>query len=325
MCWQAEILREWNQLEAALSCIQESIKQCEQLESALWPAYLRSCYSVLLRVCLSCREYKRASLAFQEIERLDQKMNQMWNNFRLSLFTTIDQVRLWIACGELDRATRWAQELDFVERQGTPFAREREEVACARVLLARQLPHLALQRLEPVLQRAAIGQRWGHVIEIRLLQAQAYHMLHEKPLALSALSEAVRLGEPGGYLCTFVDEGEAIAALLSKLREEKRKAGENSYLDRLLAAFPQESKVKQSQPRGRTVAGPLLNPLSERELEVLQLLAEGQSNQQIAQELVIALDTVKRHVSHIFSKLAVNNRVQAIRQARDLGLLDQEF
>jgi LuxR family maltose regulon positive regulatory protein len=95
----------------------------------------------------------------------------------------------------------------------------------------------------------------------------------------------------------------------------------------VLAAFPQQSQVQEQQLKEaekRTKTQPLLDPLSVRELEVLQLMAQGASNQQIAQELVIAIDTVKRHVSHIFSKLGVNNRVQAIKQARSLGILDEE-
>ena len=103
-----------------------------------------------------------------------------------------------------------------------------------------------------------------------------------------------------------------MAALLSRLREEQRKHGPTSYLDTVLAAFPQQGKA---QPE----------PLSTRELEVLQLLARGASNQEIAQELVIVIDTVKRHVSRIFSKLGVQNRIQAVKQARKLGLLDEEL
>jgi LuxR family maltose regulon positive regulatory protein len=99
-------------------------------------------------------------------------------------------------------------------------------------------------------------------------------------------------------------------------------------LDAVLAAFPQQSQVQEQQLKEaekRTKTQPLLDPLSVRELEVLQALAQGASNQQIAQELVIAIDTVKRHVSHIFSKLGVNNRVQAIKQAQSLGILDEEL
>ena len=114
------------------------------------------------------------------------------------------------------------------ERHGTPFAHEREEVACVRVLLATEQPALALQRLEPVLQRATTGQRWGHVIEIRLLQALAYQMCQEETQALDALSEAVRLAEPEGYIRSFVDEGAPMETLLYRLRKQRPQAWTNS-------------------------------------------------------------------------------------------------
>jgi LuxR family maltose regulon positive regulatory protein len=264
-----------------------------------------------------------ARSALQEFERLGMSINQRYFLYLHSHFTTVDQIRLWLACGELDRAIQWLEQLDLRERHGTPFAREREEVACARILLAKQQPALALHRLEPVLQRATQGQRWGHVIEIRLLQALASHTLSQETQALDALSEAVRLAEPEGYIRSFVDEGAPIESLLYRLRRRYRKHGPTPYLDTLLAAFQQESRT-HAQAEERTQAQVLPEPLSERELQVLQLLADGTSNQEIAQELIIAYDTVKRHVSHIFGKLGVNNRVQAVRQARELGLLDKE-
>jgi LuxR family transcriptional regulator, maltose regulon positive regulatory protein len=251
------------------------------------------------------------------------KMNRPLSLHFHSFFTTVDQVRLWLACGELDHATRWAEELDRGERHGTPFAHEREEVACVRVLLAKNQPALALERMEPVLQRATTGKRWGHVIEIRLLQALAHQACQQEMQALDNLSEAVQLAEPRGFIRSFVDEGASIEALLYRLRKRERKNGPTPYLDTLLVAFQQESKVHVSAGE-RTKAQLLLTPLSERELEVLELLARGASNQEIAQELVIVVDTVKRHVSHIFSKLGAQNRMQAVIQAQKLSLLNKE-
>jgi LuxR family maltose regulon positive regulatory protein len=322
MIWQAEVLREWNQLEVARSLVEEAIQFWEQTESPHSLMFLDIGYEILLRVCLSCGDYHAACSALQEIERIGSSMNHIHLYLR-SLFTTVDEVRLWLACGELDRATRWVEELDLKERHGTLFACEREEVACARILLAKQQPVLALQRLEPVLQRATTGQRWGHVIEIRLLQALAFHILSQETQALHALSEAVRLAEPEGYIRSFVDEGIPMQALLSQLREQQHKTGPTPYLNTLLAAFQRESRAQVSTG-GPTKTQQLPEPLSERELQVLQLLARGASNQEIAHELVIALDTVKRHVSHIFSKLGANNRVQAIRLARELDLLGEK-
>jgi LuxR family maltose regulon positive regulatory protein len=346
--FQAEILREWNQLDAALSLAEEAISLCEQNASTLSLAFSLYKYAVLVRIFLSRGDYDAARGALQEFEKLGRIVNQSTLLHARSLFTTVDQVRLWLACGELDYALRWLKRLELEERHGTPFAREREEVACARILLATAQPTLALERLEPVLVRATTARRWRHVIEILLLQALAYQMHQQETLALSALSEAVHLAEPEDYIRIFVDEGATMAALLSRLRQEQREAGPTPYLDTLLAAFPHQSVVgkrgaaskalQRTQTRDKntvdipepkqaieqTIAQPLLDPLSDRELEVLQLLANGASNQEIAQELAIVVDTVKRHVSQIFSKLIVKNRIQAVKRAQELGLLGEE-
>jgi LuxR family maltose regulon positive regulatory protein len=320
---QAEILRERNELASAYSLATEAVSLCEQAASLTSPLYLYWGYAVLIRVCLSCGDLEAARTFLQQAEQMSQSMNQQVYLHLHSCFTTVDQVRLWLAYGDLDHARGWAEQLDMRGSLLTPFARERQEVARARILLANKQPAVALQWLHSGLQRATAGQRWGHVIEIRLLQALAYQRLDEEAQALAALSEAVRLGEPEGYIRSFVDEGEAMQALLYQLRKRCAKQGPTPYLDTLLTAFQQESKAYQPAEES-TKTQHLPGPLSERERQVLQLLAQGRSNQEIAQALVIALDTVKRHVSHIFSKLGVTNRVQAVKQAHDLGLLNEQ-
>jgi LuxR family transcriptional regulator, maltose regulon positive regulatory protein len=246
---QADILREWNQLDAALKATEEAASHYQQAESALSLLYVLCGYAILLRVYLSRGELNAARSAFEQFEHIGMGINQSWYSYHRSLFTIIDQVRLWLACGELDRATQWVKWLDLGERHGTPFAREREEVARVRVLLAQNLPAPALERLQPVLQRATEGQRWGHVIEIWLLQALAHQMLEQQEQALSALVEAVRLAEPEGYIRSFVDEGSPMAALLSQLWEEQHKTAPTPYLDTLLAAFPRQNQPHKRQPR----------------------------------------------------------------------------
>jgi LuxR family maltose regulon positive regulatory protein len=325
-CW-AEILRERNQLAAARSLVTEAISLCEQSSSLVSLSFLHRGYAILIRVCLSCGELDAAYLALQQIEQLSSYHNGHVYQFNYSLFTTVDQVRLWLARGELDRAIRWAEEQDARVQHLTAFARERLDVARARILLAKGQPTVALQHLEPALQRATAGQRWGHVIEIRLLQALVHQKLDKMSPALAALSEAVRLGEPEGYIRSFVEEGATMAVLLTKLRDVRCKVGPTAYLDQVLAAFPKASQRPASQAKitVKQIPGqPLCESLSERERQVLQLLAQGVSNQEIAQQLVIAYDTVKRHVSHIFSKLGVTNRMQAVKQAREHGLLDEQ-
>ncbi len=239
---QAEILRERNQLACAQPLAIEAISQCEQSVSLVSLFFLYWGYAVLIHVCLSCGDLDAARTFLQQAEQIGRGMNQQVYQFLHSFFTTADQVRLWLACGDLKRATRWAEQLDVAEQHLTPFARERQEVARARVLLAQDRPTAALQRLEPARQRATTGQRWGHVLEIRLLQALAHQKLNEEPQALAALSETVRLSEPEGYIRSFVDEGAPMADLLSRLRQEQRKTGPTPYLDMLLATFAQERK-----------------------------------------------------------------------------------
>ncbi len=327
---QAEILREWNQLDKARSLIEEALSVCQQAESLLSQRYFLLGQAVLLRVALSQGELDTAYSALQEFERIGRQTNYQIYLHERSLFTAIDQVKLWIACGEREQAIRWTKEWNEEAQHETafPFTHEREMVASVRLLLAKAQSALALEQLSPLLRNVTTGHRWGHVIEILLLQALAYQMNHEEPRALSALLEAIRLAEPEGYIRSFVDEGAPMHALLSKLREQQCQAGLTSYLDMVLAAFPQQMQMQESylkQKEEHTKGQPLLDPLSKRELEVLNTIACGASNNQIAQELMITVDTVKRHISHIFSKLGVQNRVQAIKQARLLGLLDNEL
>jgi LuxR family maltose regulon positive regulatory protein len=322
--FRADILREWNDLDTARSLAEEAVSLCLQAETIVSVIYLSWGLAVLLRIYLSRGELEAAHSVFQRFEYVGMHMNQFSYSYICSTIAAGNSIKLWLASGELDQATRWVEELGTREWRGTLLAREQEEVACARVHLATAQPALALPRLEFALQRATAGKRWGNVIEIQLLQALAYQMLQEESQALDILAEVVRLAEPEGYIRSFVDEGAPMQALLSQLRQRDHEHGPTPYLDKLLAAFPQERKPESVAAMPAKVSRtPEL--LSQREQEVLQLLAQGRSNQQIAQQLVIAIDTVKRHISHIFSKLDAQNRVKAVKKARELGLLDKQF
>jgi LuxR family maltose regulon positive regulatory protein len=313
----ADVLREWNRLDEALDLALRGVQLSEQTETIV-ALYLA--YAVLMRVYQAQGEMDAARLAFQKSEAA---LAQNYSPYRRDIFLIAEWVQFWLAGGEVERAIDWAQELVQQPGEQSPLAREREDVARARILLAQKRPTEALSLLEPLRVDAEKQKRWSHVIEMKVLQALAHHMRDEEQKALTVLAQAVRLAEPEGYIRRFVDEGAPMAVLLSRLREQQRKRGPTPYLDTVLAAFRQDGTAHERAGQ-HTTAQPLLDPLSARELEVLQLLARGDSNPEIAEVLVLSSQTVKSHVRNILSKLGVKNRVQAVARARALGLLSEE-
>jgi LuxR family maltose regulon positive regulatory protein len=238
------------------------------------------------------------------------------------------RARLALAQGDVDAAVRWARTHGLTADDKPSYPREREYLVLARVLLARQAPEQAQGLLERLHARAAAQGRTGSVIEIRALQAVARAAGGDQAGAPTALAEALALAAPEGYLRVFVDEGPPMAALLRELvgrRQERSAAADavpSDYLARLVDAFERAGlPVRLPVRRGGVVVTGLVEPLTARELEVLRLLAAGAPNRAIARELVITLDTVKRHVSNLFRKLEVANRTQAVARARELELL----
>jgi ATP/maltotriose-dependent transcriptional regulator MalT len=198
----------------------------------------------------------------------------------------------------------------------------------ARLLLAEHKPAAALELLERWRALAVAQGRTASVLRLRVLDALAHEAAGDPAAALTALAEALVLAAPEGYLRVFLDEGAPIAALLRELlvgrRLEQLGGGSVShqFLARLTAAFDLHGMpVLPPVRRGVVVAPGMVQPLSTREHEVLTLLAAGHPNREIADELFITVDTVKRHISHVFDKLGVGNRTQAVARARDLGLL----
>jgi LuxR family maltose regulon positive regulatory protein len=238
------------------------------------------------------------------------------------------RARLALARGEVTEAARWVQDRGLGPDDQPSYPWEREYLVLARVLLADHAADRALGLLERLHTQAVAQGRTGSVIEIRALQALALQASGDQAGALAALAEALTLAAPEGHLGVFVDEGAPMATLLGKLATTPA-TGQAvaaahvppAYLDRLLEAFEQAGQaVLPRSRRGAALPG-LVAALSAREVEVLQLLAAGKSNPAIAAELVITLDTVKRHVTHILDKLGAANRTQAVARARELGLL----
>ena len=313
---QSFVLLEWNRLDDALELARQAIELKEQTGGYILYVYMA--YTVLLEVQLALGDLEAAASALQQAEHLlVTHLQDSWY-FR-SMYLTGPQVRFWLRRGETEQAVHALEEqMHRPDKPPASLARAIEECALVRLRLVQGKPQEALTLLTPILE-GAMNRHWGkHVIELLILQALARQMRREEQAAISTLAQVVRLAEPEGYIRSFVNEGAPMATLLATLREREQKRGPTPYLDSMLAAFAQENgAVLASQP-------PLPDRISPREREVLHLLAQGRSNQEIADALVVTVETVKRHVSSLLSKLGVDNRTQAAMRARSLGLLSDE-
>lgn len=209
------------------------------------------------------------------------------------------RARLLVAMGRVEQARRWADERDLSVADELSYLREYEHVTLAGVLLAGGADVRAF--LGRLLRAAEEGGRAGSVIEILVLLALAHQAVGDQPAALSTLHRALALAEPEGHVRVVADAGPPMATLLKGAGRQAR---------RLLAAIN----------RTPTDQG-LIDPLSDRELDVLRLLGTDLDGPDIARRLVVSLSTVRTHTSHIYAKLGVNNRRSAVRRARELGLL----
>ncbi len=237
------------------------------------------------------------------------------------------RARLLLAQGDVAAAARWTHETGLHAEDEPRYPREPGYLVLARVLLAQQRPAEALALLDRLHAAAVAQDRVGSVIEAGALRALALAADGEEAAAVTALAGTLTLACPRGYVRVFADEGPPMAALLGRLIAAQR-AGQAAAgvplgcLARLQRAFD----VGHAGPGPRSGTAPVAVPglveqLTSRELEVLTMLAAGRSNQAIASQFVVTLDTVKKHVSHVLGKLGAANRTEAVTRARELGLI----
>jgi LuxR family maltose regulon positive regulatory protein len=244
------------------------------------------------------------------------------------------KARIWLLHGRLAQALEWVREEGLSPDDNLCYLREYEYITLARILIAQYqgdrlevLIHTVLRLLDRMLKAAEEGNRMGSVIEILVLQAIAHQTQGNITSALAPLERALTLAEQEGYIRIFVDEGKPLAELLTRIEAKDGALHLKEYIFKLLCALDVH---KESHPFGSTPAEknrssvssqPLIEPLSERELEVLKLLRSELNGPEIARELMVSLSTIRTHTQRIYAKLGVNNRRAAVRRAKELGLL----
>jgi ATP/maltotriose-dependent transcriptional regulator MalT len=296
----ARISYQWNDLDAAEQHGQRCVQLTRQMESVDTVAS----YDVFLaRLKLAQKDVPGAAAVLDEAEEFVRQHNfvhQLPDIGAAQVLTLLHQ-------GNLAAAAYLA------ETRELPVSR-------ARVYLAQGDPATALALLEP-LRRHAEAKGWADEwLRVMVLQALALKAHGEKEEAVQRLGDALALAEPGGFIRNFVDEGSPMAQLLS---EAAAHGLMSDYIGRLLTAFEAEEQESEDESHlsPARLAQPLDEPLSQRELEVLQLIAQGLSNREISERLFLALDTVKGHNRRIFGKLSVRRRTEAVEKARSLNIL----
>jgi LuxR family maltose regulon positive regulatory protein len=295
----ARILYEWNDLDAAEQYAQQSLQLARQYVGAIDRFVI--CEVFLARLRLARRDVAGAAAMLAETE---QSVRQNGFVHRM-LEVAAAQVLTLLQQGDLAGAAHLAQTHELPLSQ-------------ARVHLAQGDPYAALAVLEPYRQRVEERAWADEQLKTRILQAVAFHALGERAKAVELLDEALASAEPGGFIRIFVDEGAPMARLL---REALSRGVRPEYVRRLLAAFPVDEAERAASPATRVAGSRLAEPLSSRELEVLALIAEGLTNQEIAARLYLSLHTVKAHTRNIYAKLGVSSRTQAVAKGRALGVL----
>ncbi len=314
---------EWNDLESASQHVMEGIELTRMwAEMASMQGYIPLAF-----VRQAQGDMRGARQAIQRARQLAQEFDASELD---DIMIAAYQARLWILQDNIKAAIDWAEaqsrdkdsSLEQWEKEAgsafLPLYRAFEYIALARVRIAQGRPDVALKMLEPLLQATEPGGWLLSVIEILILRAMALQKQGDILQALAALERALSLSEPGGFMRMFIDGGQPMAQLL---HEAAGRGISPEYTSRLLAAFPDSESRPTASAKPQKPESQMVEPLSERELEVLRLLTTHLSSTEIAEELIISANTVRSHIKHIYSKLNAHGRTDAIQRAKELHLL----
>ena len=312
-----EVAYQRNELDTALRQVDEGITLCRQF---VYTPPLAAGLVTLAWIRQAADDPAGALEAMAEAGRASPGPGGLLNP------VMAQRARLLLAQGDLAGAASWAKSCGLRPDDEPDYAQEPGFLVLARVLLAEGHAGQALTLLDRLQAVAAAQDRAGSLIELGALRALALAASGEQGAAADALAAALALGCPQGYVRVFADEGPPMAALIGRLIADRR-AGQAregipiNCLARLRCAFDARHAGQDPGPGLAAAVPGIIEPLTSREQQVLSMLAAGSPNQVIAAQLVVSLDTVKKHVTHILGKLGAVNRTQAVARARALGLI----
>jgi LuxR family maltose regulon positive regulatory protein len=303
------LLYERNELETALHHLQEGISVAKPWGYV--DALLQG-YTGLAQLRVAQGDWSGAFAALDELAMLGRSKPEI-------VMPTVEsfRARLWTAQENVEAAGLWAETSGLHVDSELSYMREEETIILARVLMAQKIWDAADRLIDRLLKVTESGDRWGRVIELLILRALVFDAQDKSNVALEHLARALKLGEPQGYVRIFVDEGETMARLLYLAAARGISPG---YTGELLTAFQDMEPSPIAESEVREPKSGFIEPLSVRELEVLDCLADGLSNREIAQRLTISLTTVKTHTRNIYRKLDVNSRTQAVAKGKAFGI-----
>ena len=315
-CWLlgffSDLLAEMDETELALEQAKLASDQASRCDDGFYIAR-SNVYSA--RALFSCGDLERATEATRAVERLaDRRTIPVTEVSTASAW----KARLWLAEGQLEAAAQWAAEHGYNPDEEPSRAREVEYFALARVLTAQGRTDETIQLLEWARKPAESDNRLAAQIEVLSLEALAHHSAGDVDNALDLLNRALSLAEPAGFFRIFLDEGPQMARLLY---EAATRDGSSQYIRRSLAEFPVTEGEATGNENATASQADLVERLSEREVDVLRLMAEGLSNEQVGEKLFISMHTVKVHARNIYAKLDAHNRTEAVARARYFGIL----
>ena len=313
----ADVLYEWNDLESAATHVKRGLENIPFWNKA---DDIALAYTTQARIQ---QAQGNMAAAAESIERGGQlvRTSGVFPEARNAVVTT--EVRLWLAQGNSLAVGRWSDAVDKDISSGDLFGYKNElvHIMQARVTLAQKKLDEAIELLNHLEIDAQSGGRTGRLIEILILKASVMQKLGKQAQAIAVLEKSLALARPERYVRVFLNEGGPMQMLLSQCLAQTSISPMREYIIQLLSQFDTEPKPVPPVPEKAPSAGNLVEPLSQREIEVLHLMALGRTNQEIARQLVVAAGTIKAHAASIYRKLDVTNRTEAVARARQLSIL----